>query len=70
MRVNQHATEESTPAYFEVEEGENWRENEAAVSRIAGSKRAQAMHVAAIGCCLSLYQRIALIEVRPATTAG
>jgi len=70
MRVNQQATHTSTLAYSNMEEGENWRENEAAVSRIAGSKRAQAMHVAAIGCCLSLYQRIALIEVRPATTAG
>jgi hypothetical protein len=70
MRVNQHATQTSMSAYSNVEEGENWRENEVAVSRIACSKRTQAMHAAAIGCCLYLYQRLALIEMGPATTAG
>ena len=32
MRVNQQAVEESTSTYSDVEDGENWRENRAAVS--------------------------------------
>jgi hypothetical protein len=62
MRVNQQAIKETTSAYSDVDNRENWRENGAAVSGIARSKLAHAVHAARIGFCLCPHQGNALIK--------